>query len=119
MTAWRRFTEDGTPPCSSPPSGEVTSAHAAVEMVIQTATALLLRRLSPREAVTILATQGPQARAVAPSLVRSEPDRAAGYADLVTSLARELYGGLEGSDDPSDLRAVLEDLDRLAQALRG
>ena len=95
------------------------SGHAAVELVIQTATALLLRRLAPREAVTILATQAPQARSVAAALVRSEPDRAAGYAALVTSLAVELGGGLDRSDDPNDLRAVLEDLERLAQALRG
>ncbi len=92
-------------------------AQLAVELVIQTTTALLVHRLAPREAVTILATQAPQARAVAASFVLTDAARAATYATLLTSMAADLRGQLPGSDDPRDLQAVVEDLERLALAL--
>ena len=41
--------------------GAVIPGQRAVELVMQTATSLLAHRLAPREAVTILATQAPQA----------------------------------------------------------
>ena len=93
------------------------SGRLAVELVIQTATALLVHRLAPREAVTILATQAPQARSVADAFVQADPERAATYAALLTSLASDLGTELARTDDPRDLRAVLDELDRLVRAL--
>ncbi len=84
---------------------------------MQTATSLLAHRLAPREAVTILATQSPQAVGAAPALARADPDRARTYAALLTSLAGDLGAERERCDDPTDMRAVVEDLDRVAAAL--
>ena len=97
----------------------MVNARLAVELVIQTATALVMRRLAPREAVTILATQAPQARSAAQSLLRTDPDRARTYASLLSSLEADLDRELEGCDDPGDLRAVMEDLQRLVMVLTG
>ena len=81
-----------------------------VALVIQTASGILTGRFAPREAVTLLATQAPQARAEA---ARLDPDTARRYAELVASLRAELTGRPPGPD----LRAVLDDLDRLERAL--
>ena len=81
-----------------------------VALVIQTANGILTGRFAPREAVTLLATQGPQARAEAGRL---DPDAARRYAQVVASLRAELAG----RPDEPDLRAVLDDLERLERAL--
>src|SRR4051794_33945367 len=44
----------------------VSNGHFALDLVIQTASGVLTGRFHPREAVTLLATQAPQARAEAP-----------------------------------------------------
>ena len=81
-----------------------------VALVIQTASGILTGRFAPREAVTLLATQAPQARAEA---ARLDPATAARYAELVASVRAEL-----GTRPPEpDLAAVLDDLDRLGRAL--
>lgn len=95
----------------------MTSGHQAVEWVIQTATSLVAKRLAPREAVTILASQVPHARAAATALVRSDSERAETYAELLASLTADLRAQLDDTDDPRDLRAVVKDLDGLVRAL--
>lgn len=91
--------------------------RVAVELVVQTATSLVAHRLAPREAVTILASQSPQAMGAAPALAGADPERARTYAALLTSLAGDLGAQLAACDDPADLRAVVEDLGRVAAAL--
>lgn len=81
-----------------------------VALVIQTASGILTGRFAPREAVTLLATQAPQARAEA---ARLDPATAARYAELVASVRAELAA----RPPERDLGAVLDDLDRLEQAL--
>lgn len=81
-----------------------------VALVIQTASGILTGRFAPREAVTLLATQAPQARAEA---ARLEPAAASRYAQLVASLRAELAA----RPPEPDLSAVLDDLDRLERAL--
>lgn len=95
----------------------MTSPRLAAELVVQTATALLVGGLAPREAVTILATQAPQARAHAGSLARDDAERAQTYAGLLRSLAQDLGSQLDASDDQRDLRAVIVELERVAEAL--
>lgn len=89
----------------------------AAELVVQTATALLVGGLAPREAVTILASQAPQARANADALRRDDAGRAQTYAGLLRSLANDLGAQVEASDDPRDLREVIAELERVAEAL--
>lgn len=92
---------------------EVDAEHLAVELVIQTATGLLTGRFGPREAVTILASQVPYARASAIVLSERDPAWSATHAELLGAIAVEL-----SAKPPSrDLRAVLSELDRLAVAL--
>lgn len=93
------------------------SGRLATEMVVQTATALLVGGLAPREAVTILASQAPQARARADDFVRHDAQRASRYGGLLRSLASDLGGQLGGSDDQRDLRAAITELVRVAEAL--
>ena len=81
-----------------------------VALVIQTASGILTGRFAPREAVTLLATQAPQARAEAGRL---DPGTARRYAELVGSLRAELAG----LPAEPDLHAVVDDLDRLERAL--
>lgn len=81
-----------------------------VALVIQTASGILTGRFAPREAVTLLATQAPQARAEAGRL---DPDTARRYAQMVASLR----AALAGRPKEPDLRAVLDDLERLERAL--
>lgn len=93
------------------------SDRLAVELVIQTASGVLTGRFGPREAVTILASQAPQARAEAQLLIARDPQQSAIYAQLLGSVAAELAGRLEGHDEVRDLRAVLSELERLVRAL--
>jgi hypothetical protein len=81
-----------------------------VALVIQTASGILTGRFAPREAVTLLATQAPQARAEA---ARLDPGAAARYAALIASVRAELAA----RPRQPDLDAVLDDLDRLERAL--
>ena len=81
-----------------------------VALVIQTASGILTGRFAPREAVTLLATQAPQARAQA---ARLDPATAARYAELLASVRAELAA----RPPEPDLGAVLDDLDRLGRAL--
>ena len=81
-----------------------------VALVIQTASGILTGRFAPREAVTLLATQAPQARAEA---ARLDPATAQRYAELVASVRSDLASRPAGPD----LHAVLDDLDRLERAL--
>jgi hypothetical protein len=92
----------------------VSPARLAVELVIQTASGILTGRFAPREALTILATQAPEARAEAPRLVERDPQRAGMYAGLLGSIR----GELAARPDDRDLRGVLDDLERLERALR-
>jgi hypothetical protein len=87
-----------------------------VELVIRTASAVLMGKLAPQEAVTILATQVPQARSAAPRLAQIEPERADALAELLRELGRELREQLDSSPQPRHLRALLDDL---AMVLRG
>ena len=97
----------------------VSSDHLAVELVIQTASGVLTGRFGPREAVTLLASQAPQARAGASILAEREPQRSGAYAELISSIAAELTLRVDGGNQARDLRAVLDDLERLARALKG
>jgi hypothetical protein len=91
----------------------VRSDQAGVELVIQTASGILTGRFAPREALTILATQAPQARADARRLVIDDADRAGIYAGLVAAVRAELMARPEDRD----LRGVVDDLERLERAL--
>ncbi len=91
----------------------MTRGGPAVDLVIQTANGVLTGRFAPREAVTILAGQAPQARAEAARLATTDSDGARRYAQLAATL-RQALAGL-----PSDrhLHAIIEDLERLERAL--
>ncbi len=96
---------------------EGARAVHAVELVIETATGVLTGRFGPREAVTLLASQIPQARAGAGVLRERDPGRAADYAELLGSIRVELAARVEGAAQARDLRAVVADLDRVIQTL--
>ena len=95
----------------------MTAGHVAVDLVIQTATGVLTGRFGAREAITILASQTPQARAEAPPLLEREPDRAQAYAELLRSIAAELRAELPTAPEARDMRAVIEELERVVAAL--
>jgi hypothetical protein len=95
----------------------VDADHLAVELVIQTASGVLTGRFGPREAVTILASQVPHARSRAVVLSERDPGWSAKHAELLRSISAELSRKVESSPQSPDLRAVLSDLDRVAQAL--
>lgn len=95
----------------------VDADQLAVELVIQTASGVLTGRFGPREAVTILASQVPHARSRAAVLSERDPRWSAAHAELLGSISAELSSRLEGSPQSRDLRAVLSELDRVAQAL--
>lgn len=105
--AWRR----GQRPAA------VRSDHFAIELVIQTASGLLTGRFAPREALTILASQAPQARSEARVLAEREPRRSEGYAQLLTSIGAELATTFEATAQPVDLRAVVVELERVVREL--
>jgi hypothetical protein len=95
----------------------VDADRLAVELVIQTASGVLTGRFGPREAVTILASQVPHARSRAAVLSEREPRWSATHAELLTSIRAELSRRVEGSPQSRELRAVLSELDRVAEAL--
>jgi len=84
--------------------------------VIRTASSVLVGRLAPREAVTILATQTPLALVGAEHLVRDDPEGARRYATLLRAVESGL-ATVEGEGRHSDLDLVRADLAGLARAL--
>lgn len=95
-----------------------TDEHA-VEVVIRTATAVLLDRLAPNEAVTILATRVATARSEARHLGQADPERAAAYAGLLRDVGRQLRERVEHGDTgpgTHHLRALLDDLAAVVRA---
>jgi hypothetical protein len=96
----------------------MTQAGLPVELVIQTSSGLLEGRFAPREAVTLLATQTPQATSAARRLAVSDPDRANAYAGVLRAVGRELRERAEQAERPGALRSVLEDLVKVLDALR-
>jgi hypothetical protein len=97
----------------------MTQTGLAVELVIQTSSGVLEGRFAPREAVTLLATQSPQATAAARRLARSDPERAEAYASVLRAIGRELRERASKAEHPGALRAVLEDLVAILDALKG
>jgi ethanolamine ammonia-lyase small subunit len=96
---------------------DVDADHLAVELVIHTASGVLTGRFGPREAVTILATQAPHARARAVLLSDRDPEWSATHAELLGSIIAALSERLETTPQRSDLKAVLSELDRVVRAL--
>ena len=88
-----------------------------MQQVIQTATKVVDGRLTPREAVTILATLTRDALPAARLLRQQEPEVAETYRQLVVAVGRELRRQEATSDEPHHLRALTEDLANLHQAL--
>jgi hypothetical protein len=97
--------------------GVTSDAHFAVELVIQTASSVLTGRYGPKEAVTLLASQGPQARARAMVMAKREPEQAASYAELLRSIVAELAAREVVGEDVRDLRAVVDDVERVVKTL--
>ena len=95
----------------------MTSGHAALDLVVQTASGILTGRFAPREAVTIIASQVPEARAEAVRLAERDPERAPVYAALLGSVRAALLDE-EAAGDPNR-RSVVADLEGLEQALSG
>ncbi len=94
-----------------------SDAHFAVELVIQTTSGVLTGRYGPKEAVTLLASQGPQARARAMVMAVREPEQAGNYAELLRAIVAELAARDVAGEDARDLRAVIDDVERVVQAL--
>ncbi|HEX2272924.1 MAG TPA: hypothetical protein VHG90_03510 [Acidimicrobiales bacterium] len=93
---------------------------SSIDLVIQTASGVLTGRFAPREAVTILAAQAPQARAQAAVVAERAPQRGERYAELLRSIAAELAKqGHEGREEPWAVRAVVQELERVVAALTG
>lgn len=99
----------------SDPSATAPGGPGHVELVIRTASSVVVGRLAPREAVTILATQTQRALGVAGDLARGDPAKARDYATILRSLEVALATG-PGAPG-GDLTAVREDLVRVARAL--
>lgn len=95
----------------------VSKGHFALDLVIQTASGVLTGRFGPREAVTLLATQAPQARAEAPLVAEREPERAEAYAELLGSIRAELGAMVFAGEEARDCRALARELDRVVEAL--
>jgi hypothetical protein len=91
--------------------------RVALDQAVQTASAVLERRLSAREAVTILATLTREAVPAARELRREDPDRADSYRELVIAVGRELRRHEGDSTEPRHLRAVTDYLARIVHAL--
>ena len=94
---------------------------SSIDVVIQTASGVLTGRFAAREAVTILASQAPQARAEAAVLAERAPHRAERYAELLRSIADELARGEEEAttEEPWAVGAVVQELRRVVAALTG
>jgi hypothetical protein len=97
----------------------MTQVGLPVELVIQTSSGVLEGRFAPREAVTILASQTPQARGAARRLARSDPERASAYAEVLRAIGRELRDRADQAEHPGALRSVIEDLVAILDALKG
>jgi hypothetical protein len=95
----------------------MTQAGLPVELVIQTTSGVLEGRFDPREAVTILATQTPLATASARRLARVDPERASAYAGVLRAIGREVRTRADHDPKPAALRAVMQDLVALLDAL--
>jgi hypothetical protein len=91
--------------------------RVAVEQVIQTASKVLEREFTAREAITILATLTRQAVPAGRALRDTDPDRADSYRELILVIGRELRGRATEVDDARHLRAVIEDLAEVLHAL--
>jgi hypothetical protein len=96
----------------------MTQAGLPVELVIQTSSGILEGRFAPREAVTLLATQTPQATSAARRLARTDPDRADAYAGVLRAVGRELRDRADHAERPAALRSVLDDLIKILDALQ-
>jgi hypothetical protein len=115
---WRSPSPDRPPDSEGDRLRSYSRAVATVlDEVVRTATQVLERRRSAREAVTILATLTREAEKTARDLRRSEPERAAAYRDLVLAIETELRRRAAASDEPPQVRAVVDDLGRLVKAL--
>jgi hypothetical protein len=88
-----------------------------IDQVIQTATSVTAGRLSPREAVTILATMTREATSAARELRDTDPDQARAYHELIVAIGRELRHRERDAADARHIRAVTDDLARLVRAL--
>lgn len=88
-----------------------------IDQVIRTATSVTAGQLTPREAVTILATMTEGATSAARDLRGSDPDQADAYSELIVAVGRELRRREQTSDDPRHLRALTDDLARIVRAL--
>jgi hypothetical protein len=89
-----------------------------VEQVLQVATKVLDASIAPREAVTILASLTHEAVPAARELRRSDPERADAYAELLVATGRELRTREKSTTDVRHLRAVLDDLAKVLNALK-
>lgn len=90
---------------------------SSIDFVIQTASGVLTGRFGPREAVTILAAQAPQARAEAAVLAERAPRRGERYAELLRSIAAELVKEEPEGREAWAVRAVVDELERVMAAL--
>ncbi len=91
--------------------------RAAVEQMVQTATAVLTGELTPREAVTIFATLTRDALPAARVLRTSDPERADVYRELILVIGRELRRAEQTSSEPRHVRALTDDLARVLSQL--
>lgn len=91
--------------------------RAAVEQMVQTATAVLTGQLTPREAVTIFSTLTRDAVPAARTLRASNPERADVYRELILAIGRELRRAEQTSDEPRHVRALTDDLARVLREL--
>lgn len=96
-----------------------------IEQVIQTTSSVTAGRLTPREAVTILATMTGEATRAARELRAAHPEQADAYRELIVAIGRELRrredAGDPSSPDPTQhghhMRALTDDLARIVRAL--
>jgi hypothetical protein len=95
----------------------MTQAGLPVELLIQTTSGILEGRFAPREAVTILATQTPLATVAARRLARVDPERANSYAGVLRAIGREVRSRADQAEHPGALRAVMQDLVAVLEAL--
>lgn len=95
----------------------VDADYLAIDLVIQTACGVLTGRFGSREAVTLLASQAPQARARAVVLAERDPQWSIAHAELLRSIGTELETRVAVSGEARDTRSVLVELARVAEAL--
>ncbi len=95
----------------------VDADYLAIDVVIQTACGVLTGRFGAREAVTLLASQAPQARARAVGLAERDPEWSLTHAQLLRSIGAELEATVAASGEARDMRSVLVELGRVAEAL--